>query len=96
MNLEDSYSAFHHHPTADTLNNLFSACRDYADRLSSGYPVEDRAFIAQMAVTRAWTTLGTYNGLTRFSTWFHGVVRTFVHEAYTGRLPTAGASDRVH
>jgi hypothetical protein len=85
MTLDDRYSTYHEHPSVDTLNDLFSACRDYAVRLSSGYPEEDRATIAQIAVTRAWTALGSYRGSTRFSSWFHTMASCVVQEAHTVR-----------
>lgn len=83
MTLDDRYRTFHDHPSADTLNDLFAACREHAVRLSSGYPQKYRTTIAQMAVARAWANLASYPRSTQFSSWFHTEARSFVQDVYT-------------
>ena len=81
MNLNDAYTSYKLYPNSDSLTVLFTACRVYASNLTCTCGT-DGADLASTAVAKAWQSLDTFKGRSKFSTWFHRIVTNHVSDFY--------------
>jgi RNA polymerase sigma factor (sigma-70 family) len=72
-NLNTAYADYTTEVTADTLNDLLKAVTRYADGLAKWKKHPSPDDIAQDVAVKVWTSLGTFNSKSTFTTWVHQI-----------------------
>jgi len=82
LRLNSIYHAYHDHPTEQTINDLFAACRQYASQIAATYRRDDVEDVAQDIVVRAWANLDRFRGRSSFATWFRHISTSHLNDLY--------------
>jgi RNA polymerase sigma factor (sigma-70 family) len=72
-NLNTAYSAYVAEVTADTLNSLLKEVTRYAVSVAKWKKHPSPDDVAQEVAVKVWTSLGTFNSKSTFTTWVHQI-----------------------